>query len=1666
MLSAIALVLFVIASLVVALQFPSVQNYITDKAAHYVSKKAGTQVTIGEINVAFPKDVVIKSVYVEDQSHDSLLYAGRLAVDIGLFSLFDKKISVNKIAIENTTAHLKMSLPDSQFNFQFIIDSLSGSKKNKNTKPKDTASTKGWDFTIHGISLDQIFFTYVDDVSGMDMGAHLGSLDVEINKFNLDQLAFGISRIQLANTKSHFYITKESPPDTSTSKGKIPQLEVNNIEFSNVGFVFRSIPDKIKLDTYLKSMDLTVQNFDLKHQKINVDQLLLDSANVAFALGTQDTIKYAAQSLETSSNVHSSEDWTIKGNLLKVNNSNFKFDDDNQPNREKGIDYGHLALSGIKIEMEQAGYAGIDSMTGIVKRLSLNEKSGIRLRKMEGDIKVLAHNARIKNLDLEMNNSRIGGDASVDFPSLIAIAEDIPNLGFHVDLNSTKITLHDISYFVPDISDQLPMDTQNLVVFTSANIYGKVKNLNIDRLYVSTATNTSLVTHGKILGLPDIETTHFDLPQIKLTSSSRDVRLLLDTLLPSGFSVPEKFTLKSSFIGSIQSFKSTTNVQSNFGDILADVKMHNVLDTVPTYVADIKARHFNLGKFLEDTATLGKVSVSANLNGKYFDFNKMQGEFKVTIPEAELYHYNYKNITLSGNLKQQILTSQAAINDTNIVLNFNGQISLNPRNPYYKTKLNLEGADFQALKLAGEDVRASGILTTDIKGKSLNDINGTIDVRDVLVVKNNQKYPVDSLLLVSVMDDDNTSIEINSNILYADFSGNMHLADLPMTFKHHFDHYFDLNDTVENNNGKLQKFDFELRLKEPGILADVLIPDLEYLEPGTIKGSYNSELLKLDLQGDIPQITYSGIHIDSFFVSAHSNRNNLLINTGFSGVSSSFAKIYKTSIKTNISNDNIRTSLETKDSAGVDRVYIASNITSLEKELKIHFFPDSFILNYESWKIPETNYLLFNDSFYAHDFKLENKGQVMELRSLTSQKYKPLEISFHNFDVNSIASAFISDENLITGILEGNLQMKKIDSLPFFSSDIKVKNFSFKGDTLGTVALKAETETGKQVNFDLGVKSNVNALNVSGAYDANDLKNKLIADVNISKLDLSTIESYTMNQLSDLKGMMSGKLKVAGNLEQPNVTGKVNFRDAAFNLGALNTYFRLQDEDLVFDENGLKFSNFKITDSIGNNAIVNGYVKTGDYRNFSFDMRVKTDDFLALNTTSKVSGLFYGKLIIDSDIDIKGDIYEPVVTMTARIDKKTKVYFIVPTMQADVIEREGIVQFIDVDQKINPILARKESTDTVAPKLTGIDLSSNIEIEKGAGFNIIVDESTNERLEMNGEGTLSFGIDRSGKQTLTGIYQIVDGKYYLNFQNVVKKQFDIKPGSSIRWSGELTQAQVDITAIYKVRTSPFPLMASGSGDADNYRFKQELPFLVNLKMSDNLMNPKINFSIELPDEQKGAFQGQVATKLGMVNEQESEVNKQVFALLVLNRFMSENPFSGGGGGTNLARSSVSKILTQQLNALSEKYIKGVELSFDVQSYQGYENEGTTELNVALRKQLLNDRLTVQVGSNFDIENNNTQQQNQWNDLAGDISLIYDLSGEGRYKLKAFRQSTYEGILQGEVVETGISFIFIRDYNNFSDLLKSRKNKEDGNKNSKEKPDGALKEEEQPNLNED
>jgi translocation and assembly module TamB len=646
---------------------------------------------------------------------------------------------------------------------------------------------------------------------------------------------------------------------------------------------------------------------------------------------------------------------------------------------------------------------------------------------------------------------------------------------------------------------------------------------------------------------------------------------------------------------------------------------------------------------------------------------------------------------------------------------------------------------------------------------------------------------------------------------------------------------------------------------------------------------------------------------------------------------------------------------------------------------------------------------------------------------------------FQEFSVATLLSALNPNQQLATGVLAGKLIIENPFRDAGILANLNIDQLEVMKVALGKMVVNAKSIGPGSYDFNMNLNGDNANLDLTGDYVAAEEGAKVNLDLNLTSISMKTVEGFVPDAVSDASGKISGKVKITGTTASPEYAGKLNFAAASLKVNSLNTQFTLPNEALTVDNAGLYMDNFTIVDNDENAFRLDGKVLTESLTNPTFDFTVKAENFQPVNASKNDNELFYGKVKMDADLAVSGDLKVPVVKGKLAIKEGTDFTFVVPESQVDIMEREGVLLFVN---KENPddILTRGDDK-TAAAQLVGYDVNTNLSVEKNAVFKIIIDEKTGDNFQVSGTGDLIVGLEPNGRTTLSGTYSINSGHYETNLYNLVKKRFEISPQSTITWRGDPLDALLNVRAIYKVETSAAPLMAirtSGESTTLANKYQQKLPFLVYLNVDGQLLQPELSFALDMPEDEKGAIGGDVYGRLQQLNNQESELNKQVFSLLVLNRFFPGSGSDGSGGGAvSVARGNVNKVLSGQLNNFSDKLVgkTGLDLNFGLDSYTDYQGESPqdrTQLDINAQKKLFNDRLIVQVGSAVNIEGS-SQTTEGTTPVIGNVSLEYLLSENGQYRLKGFRKNEFESVIDGQLIVTGIAFLYNKEFNKFREL---------------------------------
>ena len=1637
----IASILLLCVLLVLIIQIPLVQNKIKDKAITYLEGKIHTKVMIGHINIGFPKDVTLEEVYLESQQKDTLLYARKLQANISLFKLINSEVEINSINLNGINAHIKRN-KDSVFNFDYIIKAFASKDK-----PKSNTKTK---ISIGNINLDQIKVTFDDAITKNNLKVAINHFDTKINKFDLDHLDFDVPKIKLDGLNLRLkqgLLVHEIAVNTkqiadSLAKNSDLKLKLGQIELSKIDIKYDNVGTNLNTGLTLEKSFIRFNTFDLKSQVIDIENFDIDNLNGELTLVKKEN---KLPKTEAAPNTKlPQKGWQIKLNQTKLKEIAFRFDDENSPPTKKGVDYKHLHIKNFNLDGEKFAYTS-KGISGNIYAFTIKEKSGIDVQSLKTEFYYGEKSTYLKKLYLKTRQTLLKNEIIIGYPSIETASKNIGQLQVNANLVDSQIGFKDILIFAPQLANTNPFQNNaNAILKINGKINGKVNDIYIPNLEISGIGNTTLAASGTIVGLPDIKKTYFNMNIRNFESTAKDIYSMVPkNTIPNIIQMPARLATRGIFRGTISNFYANINLNSSFGNATVKANFNQQRKDHEVYQANTSFTNFDLGKLIKNP-TLGKISLQANIKGVGLNPKTASASVKGKITSAQYNQYTYRNANLDGTIKSGVFDATIVMKDPNLAFNLTTKGSLKDKYPAVKLKMNVDIADLEKLNLHAGPLKLKGQIDADFPTADVDYLNGNLFAHHLRIANAKNEFVLDTITVMATATAEKNTIAVRSQMVDADVNGHYQLSKLGNAFTNSMAKYYDANPGSKKTVTSPQQLVFAIAIKDHPIIFQ-LASDLKSLEPIQISGRYNSVNDSIVLNANIPKIIYQENTLTNGNIKVDTKEGAVVYEILVDNIQNAQFKLPYTSLSGKVQNNLIDYMLLLKDDKDKERYRIAGTLksTPASTEIKLN---DKLTLNYDSWNMNPNNVMRFGkNGIYANEVSLEKDNNMLSAQSESESPNAPLNIGFKDFKIETITNVAQKDSLSVGGKINGKAQLKNLMKSPLFTADLEISDFNFRKDTVGNLAIKISNDIASTYKTNILLTGQDNNVVLDGNF--NSKASTFDMNLDLVKLNLKSIQGFSMGNISQGSGFFSGKFRMKGTPEAPNIVGDLQFNDIAFRVNQANAYFKSMNDKIAVNESGIVIDKFVIKDEKDSIIVVDGSMPTTNFIDYGFNLSVGADNFQVLNSKEKDNQLFYGQLYVDTRLKIKGNTDKPIIDGNINVNKDTKLTVVLPQQDPSIEDREGIVEFIDQDDvAINQKLIANDSISKT--QIKGLEASVNIEIDKQAELNMIIDKGNGDYLKLKGEARLTGGIDSSGKTTLAGRYEFTEGTYEMTF-SLIKRKFDIKEGSYILWTGEPTTADINITAVYKTDAAPIDLLGNQLGNVSaevRNTYKQKIPFETELIMKGELLKPDITFDIVLPEGNNSVSTeiiNSTQTRLSQLRQEPAELNKQVFALLLLNRFIGENPFASESDGTSsgaLARQSASKILSQQLNDLAGDLIKGVELDFDLESTDDYtsgQRQNKTDLNVGVSQRLLDDRLKVTVGSSFALEGQ--QQTNQQaNNIAGDISADYQLSKDGRYRVRAYRKNQYQVALQGQVIETGVSFIITLNYDKFREIFRSAK----------------------------
>lgn len=1662
-------------ALIIALPFllyvPWVQNKAKDIACNYVKQKTGMDMSIGKILIKFPLDIAIDDMTLINQHGDTMVVAKKFTADVAVKPLLDKRFEIDGAELEDGKYHLvtddasmmlradvkhckltgtNIDLDNHKIN---ILDGeLSGGKiqlalyPHKSIEDNDTTKSEPWRIQANRLVLNDVDYAMVMEPTIHKLETHLakaelrdGYVDTELHTVDAKSLKIDSIDCKYIYPDEQWAAAYErhnpSPPETVdpsdtipwtvrsdtlslkgghaiyAQRGKTPgngldmnYIEVSDLDFTITNFYNRgaivSVPiDEIKAkerggleicDAHgivnVSPQDIQVKDFSLMTKNSSLD---LDGK---IDMSLFDETPAGSMNITTNASIDLREVNSVMPSMSGVTN----FIPKNHPIKFKGNFEGNtrdLNINNGEIQIPNFVTAKVDG----------NIKNITQPSKLQADVNL---NANIDNIDfakkefldndlqkqvnvvpmtlkgnIKYNPSAVSGDIDMRLKS----GGSLTGKGSY-EFNNDRYTVDATAKSLPVKTLMPQLDVNNVTAHIKANGHG------FDFLSNNTSVNAQIQ-------LDDI-----DYAGKHYRNYDADVAL-------NGTNFDAKVNARNR--GSMTA-KGSFDPNTEKYDIDAIFNSFPVHEIIP-----------DLG--------VGNLTASVKAKGQNFDLLNPSTRINADIDLQSIVYNNQTFKDLQGNISLDGHTFAGHINSGNpncdVYADVNGTINGDTYN--VNLKGNIRDLDLQALKFMDVPCNGSGDIemhgqfnmkTNEYQGTmSLNDLNWTLDEEHFFSEKADVAFNINN---------SSTSASFNEQSNYIDFNAPHSINDLISHFEQCMEiaqrQYKKIDLDINEITNAVPQFDLKMRMGPSGIIQryvgkwDIDFRDLKV----ELSKDSNSTLHANAVANNLGYGTHA---IDKLVFNIEEVDKMIGFNARMENKKGSWDEMAQVDIAGYAKGSNVNMLLSQKNIDMETGYHLGVNAIIQDSIIYANILPSQPIIAYKQWNLNEGNFVKIDFG----DRRLEADLTLMRDTSLITLKTDPIKVSgkqnilahIKNFRIEEWTKIVPSLES-VSGIMDADISLSYDGRNLEGDGELELRKFTYNKIPEGDFKMKTKLTIDPHTSStNLTANLNIDGSDVAVAYGAlNDstATSPLNVKVDLNKFPIRKVSPFIPGRMVMLDGFANGQLTVDGSLDNPLVNGFLVSDTAYVKLPRYGSSLRLSEKQIDINDNVIEFDNYQIYGLNNNAAKLNGSVDFKSLDNIKMDLDLKGKNIQFFGSTQRAYSQIFGNGFIDFDGKIKSQNNLISVDAKSTLLAGSDITYVMQDDINSIINNtatEGMVTFINP----NDTAWYNETIITGGTTASALNILVNIDIDKGAKINAFLQPEGKDRLTVDGSGRLRYLLDFAGKEHLSGTYNITSGVVRYTPPVISQKVFNLMEGSSLIWNREMLNPQLNLKATHSVRTSVNNTSGSGSRLVD---------FDIIAYLTNTLSNIDLNVDIQAKNDATVESELQTMT--------ETQRSQTAINLLLYNSYSGSMPT-----GDFSTTGALFSFLQSQINNWTANNLKGIDLSFGINQYEGTQKGSRIETSYSYRlsKSLFGERFKIAVGGEYSTEA--TSEQNFSQNLISDISFEYLLNPTGTRYLRLFRHRGLESVLEGEVTVTGISFVMKHKVSSLKDLfrwrIKSKKN---------------------------
>ena len=1046
------------------------------------------------------------------------------------------------------------------------------------------------------------------------------------------------------------------------------------------------------------------------------------------------------------------------------------------------------------------------------------------------------------------------------------------------------------------------------------------------------------------------------------------------------------------------------------------------------YIADIAATGLDITR-IAPSVPLKNLSIGLTADGRGFDIFSDSTEYNLSLAIDSL-SYNgiaFGNTIIHANQSNRLSSIRIDSNDPNLKLKINSDTRLHADDINNRTKAEINRIDFGGLHLTeanlGTSLNIDLTVNTDLAEKHAVKLKGN----DINIITEQKTFAPEDIIIDLYTSPDSTHLKAHNG----DFNvtGNMDCGYIRLSESiDKVSEMFlkalrqdDMLHYLQDYQRLLPKLDISFSCGQNNMLANYLA--MNDIAANSMRANINMDTISgLNIRGGVYGLKSGELHLDTIRMFTRQEGDKIRY---FAGVRSTSTdpqnekQTFNAAMYGNLNNDSLITNFIYRDKAEEIGAKLGTTTILKPNGLDISFSPDAIFLN-EKFKFNKGNYINIGKGMSIKaDVTLDNgKDAGMHLYTVpdTSCLYNA-NLELFNIELEDVTN-LIPYAPDITGLLNLDMHIRYSENGMVLSADANAEELTYDNTYIGNEIIEAVYfPKGNEIHY-IDIKllhEEEEVLHLNGNYQEGDIDSGLDGEINLTRFPLSLSRVFTKDSGFNLDGFLSGHMKAIGEPNSLSTNGNIKFETVDIDAYSLGANLHMPDETARIIDNKLQFKDFSIYAHGDNPFTINGYVDFSSLTNPALSLRMNADSYELVNAERKKGSMLYGKLFLDTRAMIGGTLNSIDFYGNITVKNKSNITFVMldAPIESDK-ELDGLVEFVNFNDT-TVMTAEEKEID-----LGNMNLNLNLAIEDGARLNADLDMERNNYVTTQGSGNLHLTYTSEAGINVTGRYAMSEGEFKLSLPVIPLKTLSISDGSEVSWSGPLLNPEIDITALERVTSSV-------TFD-DNSTVP--VPFDVGVKVSNTLENMGLSFVMSSPEN---------PTVQEQLNALDTEgMNRYAVTMLLTGAY-------AGSSKSMTVGNALSSFIDAKISDIAGTAMKSVNLNVGINDATNAETgDSYKNYSFSFSKRFWNDRITLVIGG--EVNSGDAPKSNS--SFINNASLEWKISANSNRFLKLFYDKNYESILEGEITETGIGYVYKRKLSDLKELFIFNRHKKNSEKEQK------------------